>query len=1589
MKKANLIFILIITLLVLLSSNVSAAVSREEFEIVIGDFIRDMAKYNDRFLQADNVNDDKAKISYENRTVMSEKISDTAMFFTDDSFISYVFKEVSRNSLNMKNGDKIYSEDDIYNNLYKPNKTDCKYFTNDELEGERKIYDENAEFKVISELRPGDILIDKYWTGLGIGDTYIYLGRGEFACFKGGNIVITDAFSLSGVAYDIARISESALSNITTMRNKFDSTGIQTDAMSVKDALENLELKISIDSDGNIVLKGKGGDVSQKQLVTNIREGFLSTYGSLDNLSDICFQLEYSDENGNKRNFGNGMPERFFTTISKNTISSSNKVELTWFYEIFDFDDYKSLNYTYWASDYFSQENHSLYIGIYIYHNDIAEYIKIMDYPVQNGKETVTNGVHYIDCFSALTNEKDDGTGKPTLQEFLDYEMVPPAETYKLNFNNVGENQTIDKDASTGMYKTNPLGEILFTVNKSGTYVIKDENSLGESYSIYLGRTDGRYYDASGFYVLGNIASYEYNPIRCAGIKTEGACEDSNCINQKFENGEYLDDNPENSFPLVKNTIYVLDTSYNNQNINQHNFTITYKSTDLVELRDHEKEKNLLFYESQSNLGVKQVHIGGEKELTLFERLEYLLSFPVRNMANGIIIMTNWAVGKIDDNTQMTVSIDSIVFDNYPLTQLSLFTKNGQKPSKFIEEFVDVINRWYSNFTLIAIVVYLIILLYMGIRIALNSTAAKQAIYKELFMHWVTGLVILFTFPTVIRYAIKINTAFVDMIEQSISGDKIDNSIVIGEYIDPDQNSQISTKEETSEEAHNMELNPFSQNDDGYMAVMARRAHVTKRLSYAFIYLIMAFQLLIIVIMYYKRLFMVVFLLVLFPLVMIAHVLEKVADIKTGGAFAKWTKEILITIFVQSIHAIIYSFSISTVISAGNAKNDWILMLVGVTFLFNGEAILKKILGQSSEATPSLAQTATKTVAVATAVTAGTRRIADNVVGAQSHLGKTWTHYREQKLYKKQAKAVSIIGEKPKEYKMPDATNLKHFNSKYVEVGDAETIEVANAIQVINNIEYASPAQISHAMNVIENAKESGNHQELLKDLKMSDSQFEAFQIARNRVAEDTVKAHKPKQQIDMELTMELERIFPAANTQVLKAAVYSQIASPLVNSKANMRDTSKEGIRNEIENARQRYSDLKNRIRIADDKEGKNEDPELLERAAKMLHNVYGANKEYTAEQYQMALSVAMLQNVASGKYDAKELMTSANFVYRNQGENKEFARMASAVGGDIEDLRHVLAYRITQKAYSENYKSATDQKAAKQFTGKAGSRLDDARKMADKVMKEYEGRGKNATTNEEMECPETVTVSQIMEQEFKIQRQTDNDVKKKLEEHFENTIQEDRKKWNTKTQVILSDFSAEMMNATNDVYKPKINGMTKEELQDMSKIERNKKYKEGSKAVLTTAYSALAAPMGAGLAIGLSDDEGIITEAIAGGLGAATVADTVVETAMDETIKKKVKMRNPYTGEMEEVEVTVTGAFADSELTLTSSEISAAMSSKLKEQFLKKKLKRDEEQENKRQMKIQAEQAKKRLDETYKRLMTDKNNAANNNNNSNNTNT
>lgn len=133
----------------------------------------------------------------------------------------------------------------------------------------------------------------------------------------------------------------------------------------------------------------------------------------------------------------------------------------------------------------------------------------------------------------------------------------------------------------------------------------------------------------------------------------------------------------------------------------------------------------------------------------------------------------------------------------------------------------------------------------------------------------------------------------------------------------------------------------FVEND--FMGEMRAAAGRYKRLIFAIIWYAMLFQLIALVFLYFKRIFVIAILIAIFPLIMIFYSIDKMAD-GSAQTLSLWFKELMANIFIQSVHCVIYVVLIDVGFDIyKNDSTDWIIFMAAMLLILPAEKIMKDV----------------------------------------------------------------------------------------------------------------------------------------------------------------------------------------------------------------------------------------------------------------------------------------------------------------------------------------------------------------------------------------------------------------------------------------------------------------------------------------------------------------------------------------------------------------------------------------------------------------------------------------------------------------------
>lgn len=241
-----------------------------------------------------------------------------------------------------------------------------------------------------------------------------------------------------------------------------------------------------------------------------------------------------------------------------------------------------------------------------------------------------------------------------------------------------------------------------------------------------------------------------------------------------------------------------------------------------------------------------------------------------------------YVVDLVDVSTYF--SIQRTVFNEVALFNIDVFNMDstykvgiGDKEQE-IHQTPALINlkestaKWFYICRLLAIMINLCVLIYVGIRMAISTVATEEARYKKMLISWAESMVILFFLQYIMTFAIHLGNIVLNII----------------------YNLREGLNSESFEEVIMAKIFRFLSESSGMQTFMYS-------VFFWFLVLMQAKFFL----TYLKRVLSVMFLTIISPFITVTFPIDKMGDNK-AQAFDTWMKEYIINISLQPIHAAIY-----------------------------------------------------------------------------------------------------------------------------------------------------------------------------------------------------------------------------------------------------------------------------------------------------------------------------------------------------------------------------------------------------------------------------------------------------------------------------------------------------------------------------------------------------------------------------------------------------------------------------------------------------------------------------------------------------------
>jgi len=227
--------------------------------------------------------------------------------------------------------------------------------------------------------------------------------------------------------------------------------------------------------------------------------------------------------------------------------------------------------------------------------------------------------------------------------------------------------------------------------------------------------------------------------------------------------------------------------------------------------------------------------------------------------------------------------------------------KNGevkQNESTGWNSLRKMVSIWYQVLRYIAVIGLLSILIYLGIKIILSSSAGKKAEYKSALINWVIAMFLIFIMHYIMAFIIVLIQKFTTLLGKSIG------------------NIKVTFGDKT-----------FITNFMGLARFQAQENSLTNQLGYVIIYIAFITLTFKFTFIYFKRMLKMAILTLVAPLVAMMYPLDKKGGGKARG-FDFWLKEYIYTALLQPVHLLLYNLLIGTAVNPQKFLSDFIFYII-------------------------------------------------------------------------------------------------------------------------------------------------------------------------------------------------------------------------------------------------------------------------------------------------------------------------------------------------------------------------------------------------------------------------------------------------------------------------------------------------------------------------------------------------------------------------------------------------------------------------------------------------------------------------------------
>lgn len=143
-------------------------------------------------------------------------------------------------------------------------------------------------------------------------------------------------------------------------------------------------------------------------------------------------------------------------------------------------------------------------------------------------------------------------------------------------------------------------------------------------------------------------------------------------------------------------------------------------------------------------------------------------------LIGGVLQLIAGRVASIGDAEFGFLTMEDILFNKVPILNINFFNTAVSNDS-VMGQIIGNIANWYYTLRNLAIILSLVILIYVGIRMAISTIAEDKAKYKKMLTDWIIGFITIFLLHYIIVITVNINDKFIGMLTKITEGEAFKN----------------------------------------------------------------------------------------------------------------------------------------------------------------------------------------------------------------------------------------------------------------------------------------------------------------------------------------------------------------------------------------------------------------------------------------------------------------------------------------------------------------------------------------------------------------------------------------------------------------------------------------------------------------------------------------------------------------------------------------------------------------------------------------------------------------------------------------------